>query len=1027
MIYPGKIRQIKVIAVITAVIVTVVSLGISGNVLAETKMASVFEASFSGLKNGTVSTSDAETVEALEKNFFIYNSQRASQTSHTSYFERNDVNGYLITESGSQGKPKYPDTGVYPAWDLDGYGTAEDKPIPMWSIEDGWLSCNAYDGDGAFLFRQGNLLYVKDDNSASGFAAVKNFKLETGFKFSSTGENDALAVIFHAKDVGLVAQPYQCLLTFNADGKLFFGKPIHFEGAINYNNTLQAKNGGSVKFEKDHEYSLSLVVIGTKLTLTIKDGKTVICEYENADVPSTGFETGFIAVGMSNNGPAVADVKVERLDDSGEAVDFSTPLPGYDFGFVATTFCNYRTYYYADIGNGPQLFEGNWYIRDKGKDLYWLDFWSTRRGSTCWVGDGMNDANELLTGMFETYHEQISVPNHTRLFAKSSKYSDRIGAELWLGDGQTSAQGYVDGGNRLLLLGDPREHKLMSQMMTIAPKTSGGSQVLTKNFETNFGAILFNDPEKAIALSFRSGSTGAMMNDEATAGYPDKVTVLFSGAGYKIVDGAGLATSGNTLIPWNNGATFNGTNAHIYVKVINNEVTIRVTDDSGNVYLDNSAAPNRISTVRNGYCYYTSMDGYGYILYMGLNRLNDSGKKIDFNKNPTVEITSTDCPSLTAEIDRSKGQDLIDVGMLDEVVGTTKDGYKFKVRIKWLSDNYRSYKDGTFDFAAEPVSDEFTFAANAQPTAKITNKINGDYDTATSRKYYFDSESDLRDFVCHLSSVDFTGKSKVDNFGTYYEPIMTKVDPTKCWKIENGRITSSFTGTAKSAYNGLNRARDLSTMVLEDEDFSLINYQVDIDYTHGTDYWYSYVLTSVQDSSKLFGNVYTYAGSSDLVNGTNTDFGSSEESKKGGVYTYLEDNGTFQIWGGIKPGSYDHIFYSSPFDESNTFFSTYDRNKQHHMTIRVLDNKMSVRVDGSEVYLAELDDAIYGGFTGFASYGNKVTFDNLTITALDDSGNPTALKNAKKGIASDWAGDTYSGWQPLDSDWFFNWLKPYTD
>ena len=175
MICPGKTRRIKTIAFLMATVMVMVSLGVNENVWAGQDALSVFKASFSGLKDGTILTDDTVTVAALEKNFYIYNYQRAQKNRQASYFERNEVNGYLVEGDSESEKPRFPDTGAIPGKDLDGYGSAKDKPIPLWSIDNGWLSCNAYNGTDAFLFRQGNLLYVKD-NTVSGFAAIKNFQ-----------------------------------------------------------------------------------------------------------------------------------------------------------------------------------------------------------------------------------------------------------------------------------------------------------------------------------------------------------------------------------------------------------------------------------------------------------------------------------------------------------------------------------------------------------------------------------------------------------------------------------------------------------------------------------------------------------------------------------------------------------------------------------------------------------------------------------------------------------------------------------
>ena len=206
---------------------------------------------------------------------------------------------------------------------------------------------------------------------------------------------------------------------------------------------------------------------------------------------------------------------------------------------------------------------------------------------------------------------------------------------------------------------------------------------------------------------------------------------------------------------------------------------------------------------------------------------------------------------------------------------------------------------------------------------------------------------------------------------------------------------------------------------------ALLNFQIDIDYTHGTG-WYPYILTDVQDPAQFFGDVYINRSVSDLVTGQHTDLQFTDKTKKGGVWAFLEHEGTFNFWGAIKGDEYGRIIYERDISDGQDFIQTYDPSKQHHMTIRVLDGLVSMQVDDSDIYYAELDDAILGGFTGFAACGNYVTYDNLKITALDEFGEPTSLANAEKGFAPDPAPDTYTGWQPSNTDWLFNWRSPYT-
>ena len=195
MTHPGKSRHIKTIAVVTAFVLVVMSIGISGSVLAAPESVSSFEADFSGLKNGTILTEDTETVNYLNDRFLFYSFQYypSSGDGDPQYFERGKVNGYLI-DDGENGQI-FPDTGAHAAYDMDGYGANADKPIPMWTIDGEWLYSTGYSAADAPLFRTAELMYLRGD-TASGFAVLEDFKLETDFMFREDGVQDSLAVYF---------------------------------------------------------------------------------------------------------------------------------------------------------------------------------------------------------------------------------------------------------------------------------------------------------------------------------------------------------------------------------------------------------------------------------------------------------------------------------------------------------------------------------------------------------------------------------------------------------------------------------------------------------------------------------------------------------------------------------------------------------------------------------------------------------------------------------------------------------------
>lgn len=191
----------------------------------------LFTADFSSIQDGVIDTADSEAVNTINSKFYVYNAQRNASDSYTSYFERGKVNDYLVDDQ-EQTKPRYPDTAAFPAWNLDGWNkhvdrTNADKPIPMWRVDGKWLTCDAYSGSDAFLFREANLLYVKG-NTPSGFASFENFTAQMNLKFKPLSDSvvdgsDAFVFVYHAMSAGQLTNPNQITLALDADGNVYVG------------------------------------------------------------------------------------------------------------------------------------------------------------------------------------------------------------------------------------------------------------------------------------------------------------------------------------------------------------------------------------------------------------------------------------------------------------------------------------------------------------------------------------------------------------------------------------------------------------------------------------------------------------------------------------------------------------------------------------------------------------------------------------------------------------------------------------
>ena len=432
------------------------------------------------------------------------------------------MNGYLIDGN------VFPDTGAHTRFDMDGCGSLAKKGIPTWTIDGKWIYCTAYSGSDATLFRQANLLYLRD-NTPSKFAVLNNFTFETDFMFHEASDavadgSDSLAIIFRAKSAGSVVDGNQSILSFDPNGNLLL-KANAWWDTPTYNGKLKDKSGKQLKLSRGKEYHLSVSVIGQKLKLSILDGDTEISSYESDSVAiSEGSVGGYFALTGSNAGAKYGNIKVTRLDDNGKVCDFSDYSNGYGFGMNAMMYSCFRTKYVCEeSASGP---DGGWwgqYYFRNSDDEYCFDYNKRNGDENAWLGytTGAQIAADQLSTLFNVYHDQNA--NGTRKFAKAPEfYSHHV--QSGIGDGYYGAM-YIANGYRLLAFQDVVGQGLLKQTMSLVTKTNDGYEAVLENFETDFSAILFDDKEQAVSLSFRSQSAGQMINADLNGGYADKVTI----------------------------------------------------------------------------------------------------------------------------------------------------------------------------------------------------------------------------------------------------------------------------------------------------------------------------------------------------------------------------------------------------------------------------------------------------------------------------------------------------------------------
>lgn len=615
-------------------------------------------ADFSNLTQGAVREDDTATVNYLQDRFAFYYFQHMPDWKLSDplmyFFERPNVNGYIV-DDGSY--CRLPDTAGVIHAQLDGVPDKEGKyefpikpagywaNIPTWTIDGEWIYCTAYSGENATLFRQENLMYLRG-NTDSTLANIKNFDLQMDFMFKAVdGETivdgkDNLAIIFDAATAGNVTYENQLMFAVAPDGQYFLGKPqTWYAPAYNGQFTDSAEN--NVTLEREKKYHLSMRHIGNIVYIVITDeaGNQVI--NHTAQVPNVlSGVGGNLAITGSNAGAKYANITVTRLDDNATAYDYSNNANGYQFGVTARQFVNWVNPYWSDWSMEYNAI----YLRNSSS-VFWSNKWpDDYAGRTYIPVDGdydkfafgsaqslKNISNELGT-MFTVYHDAIN--GGTNYFAKAPNF-DSHHAESGI-DGSKYGQMYLSahGAKSVALLAylDGSKYPdsaLLDQTMSLAPKTSDGRNIQTKNFRTQFNTYLPESTKSAISLSFRSQAAGAMIGTDK-CGYANKVTLLLTASGWYLDTGDGeVALMGSPSVwnSWDTAGSYVG-DVSVYAEAVGTTLKIKVTATTGAVLLDTTET---IPEGNSGYIYYSAVNTMGNFYSINCDRLDDNGNVSDWN------------------------------------------------------------------------------------------------------------------------------------------------------------------------------------------------------------------------------------------------------------------------------------------------------------------------------------------------------------------------------------------------------------
>lgn len=370
----------------------------------------------------------------------------------------------------------------------------------------------------------------------------------------------------------------------------------------------------------------------------------------------------------------------------------------------------------------------------------------------------------------------------------------------------------------------------------------------------------------------------------------------------------------------------------------------------------------------------------------------------------------------TLEIDRSKDASLSDI--TDKPVDVVdQNGYGYCLPVKWASDTYRSYRAGTHEFrlgeGAGAWHNVTIHAPNSTAKLTVLNNLDGvDYDPDKSRKYYFDHDNDLLDFVSQYS------QEKADGTMSGWSGDLLPDEGNSVWTT-NGGVLSNTAPRDQGTWTAENKTTVHSLLL---KDLHLYNFKIEMDYRHAKgNWWYTYLVFGVQDPS------YSYCA----VSGDSTVYTATKTggSRSCGVWTWVEQEGRLHQAGNLfNANNYytSQINYTEDVDGS-AFIANYPsrRNETHHITIEVVNGEAWLQVDDSGRYYFIPAAESLGGYLGVATHRNGSTIDNLQITALDEDGRSIALADAPQGFAPDLSADEYTGWDADDDA--FDWGTEYLD
>ncbi len=582
-------------------------------------------------KSYSISEKDTALVDYLESkfNFYVYANGGGG------VFERWNAAGYIIDSDGNNAAAGFKGNGRSPATgDSAGYAPGSGQGgygslYPTMTVDSNRFLHLMPDvsGWGATPFNVVSYFTVQNRDGSN--AVLKNFRLDLDFKLTTASatsfpkNQSPVFVKFGGYDAPTSGCTDGSMFAVSYNGGYFLDNLSRSYGTgYGWNGSQYAENAtftantftknatdNALNYPSYAGQSIGSGVMHLALTVknhtvqaTVTDeaGNVVLTETkDNMAITSGLVSIGTTYAGIYHGMPYFGAVKVTRLGEDGEPIDFSAEdQKAFSASFAGLTDYNSGNYYRNNGSKADALTTGtvkqSW-LTDKtaGQFAY-----------------GEQDAGIVayLNDKFDFYHTDLT--GKTTKLQTPYTGSEEVQKDIFV---PGNAHWELQGGRylRAFFGAANTAGELFRKQMTLVPKLNG-SAIYAADFETEFDIAHHSGADAAsgaVAFTFRSNKVAGLVN-AADRDFGDAVTLVFTRQELVIYDGVAAdydwqdLTASTNRIAWENGTA---DRAHVSIKAEGLKMSIKVTSlDGTTVYY--AATDKPVSKNQVGYAYFTVLN-----------------------------------------------------------------------------------------------------------------------------------------------------------------------------------------------------------------------------------------------------------------------------------------------------------------------------------------------------------------------------------------------------------------------------------